>query len=119
MVGYRIRYGQDTTGSIQEMEQDMTVDTRTLIATALVMDLDEIRRGNLTDERRQRVANYAAELGVSIHLADGYVCECEQTEDHHACVPGCRHRCPECRLGLGTHLPCDPQCEVKHDKAAS
>jgi len=26
------------------------------------------------------------------------------------CSDGCRHRCPECRVGLGTHLQCDPQC---------
>lgn len=25
----------------------------------------------------------------------------------------CRHRCPECRMGLGSHLECDPQCEVR------
>lgn len=23
----------------------------------------------------------------------------------------CRHECPECRLGLGTHLICDPHCD--------
>lgn len=28
------------------------------------------------------------------------------------CEPGCRHRCPECRMGLGSHLRCDPQCMV-------
>lgn len=28
------------------------------------------------------------------------------------CEPGCRHRCPECRMGLGSHLTCDPQCDV-------
>lgn len=26
------------------------------------------------------------------------------------CADDCRHRCPECRLGLGTHLGCDPLC---------
>lgn len=28
-----------------------------------------------------------------------------------ACGASCRHECPECRLGLGSHLPCDPRCE--------
>lgn len=27
-----------------------------------------------------------------------------------ACAPTCRHECPECRMGLGTHLRCDPRC---------
>lgn len=27
-------------------------------------------------------------------------------------VPECRHRCPACRMGLVTHLICDPQCEL-------
>lgn len=37
------------------------------------------------------------------------------------CADGCRHRCPECRFGLGKHLKCDPLCEIadrearKHD----
>ena len=26
------------------------------------------------------------------------------------CKPWCRHKCPECRMGLGSHLYCDPQC---------
>lgn len=30
---------------------------------------------------------------------------------HNPCIPGCRHRCGECRMGLGAHLQCDPQCE--------
>jgi hypothetical protein len=27
------------------------------------------------------------------------------------CAENCRHQCPECRLGLGSHLTCDPRCE--------
>lgn len=27
------------------------------------------------------------------------------------CEPGCRHECPACRMGLVTHLACDPRCE--------
>ena len=27
-----------------------------------------------------------------------------------ACSASCRHQCPECRAGLGSHLTCDPQC---------
>lgn len=27
------------------------------------------------------------------------------------CAENCRHRCPECRYGLGSHLKCDPRCE--------
>jgi hypothetical protein len=27
-----------------------------------------------------------------------------------ACADTCLHRCPECRLGLGSHLECDPLC---------
>lgn len=26
------------------------------------------------------------------------------------CAAACRHECPECREGLGTHLTCDPRC---------
>lgn len=36
---------------------------------------------------------------------------------HPDCADDCRHRCPECRLGLGTHLECDPLCT--HHKLAS
>lgn len=28
------------------------------------------------------------------------------------CVEGCWHQCPACRMGLVTHLECDPQCEA-------
>jgi hypothetical protein len=35
----------------------------------------------------------------------------------HDCLVTCRHRCPECRMGLGTHLTCDPLC-VHHESAA-
>ena len=34
----------------------------------------------------------------------------DQATDHAA---NCRHRCPECRMGLGTHLACDPLCEAR------
>lgn len=27
------------------------------------------------------------------------------------CATSCRHRCPECRMGLGSHLKCDPHCD--------
>lgn len=27
-----------------------------------------------------------------------------------SCEPACRHQCPACRMGLLTHLPCDPRC---------
>lgn len=27
-----------------------------------------------------------------------------------ACEENCRHQCPNCRMGLVTHLACDPQC---------
>src|SRR5690606_34710949 len=26
------------------------------------------------------------------------------------CEPTCRHQCPSCRMGLVTHLTCDPHC---------
>lgn len=29
-----------------------------------------------------------------------------------ACAEKCRHQCGECRLGLGSHLTCDPQCSL-------
>lgn len=35
------------------------------------------------------------------------------TSAENTCRPGCRHRCPECRMGLGSHLSCDPQCELR------
>lgn len=28
-----------------------------------------------------------------------------------ACGDACRHQCPECRMGLGSHLTCDPRCD--------
>lgn len=31
--------------------------------------------------------------------------------DTPACDDTCRHQCPECRLGLGSHLTCDPRCD--------
>lgn len=30
-----------------------------------------------------------------------------------SCETGCLHRCPACRMGLVTHLECDPGCEVR------
>ena len=30
-----------------------------------------------------------------------------------SCEAGCRHRCPACRMGLVSHLECDPQCESR------
>jgi hypothetical protein len=27
------------------------------------------------------------------------------------CENTCHHRCPECRMGLGSHLTCDPLCD--------
>lgn len=35
------------------------------------------------------------------------------TEHCWKCATGCRHRCPECRMGLGRHLTCDPLCEAR------
>jgi hypothetical protein len=35
-----------------------------------------------------------------------------------SCSKNCRHRCPECRYGLGSHLPCDPHCD-HHQPAES
>jgi hypothetical protein len=61
--------------------------------------------------------------GRSYHLARD---EQEVTVDHvstvllftgsesyttESCEQGCRHRCPECRMGLGSHLSCDPLCD--------
>ncbi len=34
--------------------------------------------------------------------------------DIPACDDTCRHRCPECRFGLGSHLTCDPHCDHHH-----
>ncbi|MEO3931349.1 hypothetical protein WMO79_00855 [Micrococcaceae bacterium Sec7.4] len=31
--------------------------------------------------------------------------------DAITCDDTCRHRCPECRFGLGSHLTCDPRCD--------
>lgn len=31
--------------------------------------------------------------------------------DSGSCATDCRHQCPECRAGLGSHLHCDPRCE--------
>lgn len=35
-----------------------------------------------------------------------------------ACEESCLHRCPECRMGLVTHLACDPQCSYHLPAAA-
>lgn len=34
------------------------------------------------------------------------------------CSKNCRHRCPECRFGLGSHLTCDPQCVHRQSTAS-
>lgn len=33
------------------------------------------------------------------------------------CEESCRHRCPECRMGLGSHLECDPLCDHSYPGA--
>ena len=43
--------------------------------------------------------------------------EDEMRAELAACDPGCRHECPECRMGLGSHLTCDPRC-AHHGKDA-
>lgn len=53
----------------------------------------------LADRRKaRRRLSTVAEVSPDVHV------RCE--------VSGCRHRCGECRLGLGIHKPCDPLCEA-------
>lgn len=33
------------------------------------------------------------------------------SEPKSSCKDSCRPRCPECRMGLGSHLTCDPHCD--------
>lgn len=40
-----------------------------------------------------------------------YAEETQPASDPGGCAPGCRHECPACRLGLVSHLHCDPRCE--------
>ncbi len=42
--------------------------------------------------------------------------EAEATDREDGCKPGCRHRCPVCRMGLVSHLTCDPQCELRTNR---
>lgn len=39
-----------------------------------------------------------------------YCAACGATVTVPACEENCHHRCPACRMGLVTHLPCDPHC---------
>ncbi|MCB5280563.1 hypothetical protein [Arthrobacter sp. ES1] len=40
------------------------------------------------------------------------------TPSRPACAENCRHQCPECQHGLGSHLTCDPRCD-HHQPAPS
>lgn len=46
---------------------------------------------------------------------------CPTHAKHHTrpedCDRRCRHRCPACRMGLVTHLRCDPKCELNRSSS--
>jgi hypothetical protein len=47
----------------------------------------------------------------STEQTDGPTTNAATVPSHPACADTCRHECGECRLGLGTHLTCDPRCD--------
>lgn len=47
-----------------------------------------------------------------------YCAACGATVAVPACEESCHHRCPACRVGLVTHLPCDPHCHQHRSAAA-
>lgn len=47
---------------------------------------------------------------------DGLTLNTDAAPSRPTCAENCRHQCPECSYGLGSHLTCDPHCE--HHKLA-
>lgn len=87
---------------------------QTALATLEKRGLIHTRPGVVRNTTRAALTDHALTM-ITIHGDDVFTVSNEASENQEnpefGCESACRHRCPECRMGLGSHLVCDPHCD--------